>query len=226
MGALRIAIVDDHPMICDGIATMLQSWPNGQVVLKAMNGVEYANAVQAIGHVDIALIDVCMPVRDGFSTLEWMRTNQQRTLPVMLTFDPTPEVVSKVVRLGARGVLGKNIDREELHLALDHVSTTGYYMNALMTMHLHGADTSSGLVLEPPGRDKVMSCLTKRELEVIEHICAHDDPTYPMVAERMGLSENTVHTHRARIFNKLGVSNRLGLLRAAMNWRLLKRSRH
>lgn len=226
MGALRIAIVDDHPMICDGIATMLHSWPNGQVVLKAMNGEEYANAVQDIGHVDIALIDVCMPVRDGFSTLEWMRTNQQRTLPVMLTFDPTPEVVSKVVRLGARGVLGKNIHREELHTALDHVSATGYYMNEHMTMHLVGAQPSADPEPEPQGRAKVLSCLTKRELEVIEQICAHDDPTYPMVAERMGLSKNTVHTYRARIFGKLGVSNRQGLLRAALNWKLLKRYRH
>ncbi len=224
MGALRIAIVDDHPMICDGIATMLHSWPNGQVVLKAMNGEEYVQAVLEIGHVDIALIDVCMPVRDGFSTLEWMRTHQQRTLPVMLTFDPTPEVVSKVVRLGARGVLGKNIDREELHTALDHVSATGYYMNEHMTMHLVGAQHSADQ--EPQGRARVLSCLTQPELEVIEQICAPDDPSYPMVAERMGLSKNTVHTHRARIFGKLGVSNRQGLLRAALNWKLLKRFHH
>lgn len=212
-------------MICDGIATMLQSWPSGEVVLKAMNGEEYANAVQDIGHVDIALIDVCMPICDGLSTLEWMRIHQQRTLPVMLTFDPTPEVVSKVVRLGARGVLGKNIHREELHTALDHVSATGYYMNELMTMHLMGAHMYTEPDPEPQGRSKVLSCLTKRELEVIEQICAPDDPSYPLVAERMGLSENTVHTHRSRIFNKLGVCNRQGLLRAALNWRLLKRSR-
>lgn len=220
---LKIAIVDDHQMVCDGIASMLDTWSKGMVVLKARNGEEYEQGVKAIGHVDIAIIDVCMPVRDGYSTLEWIQENGHCTLPLMLTMDPDQEVVSRVVRLGARGIVTKEVHREELHLALDHVSSTGFYMNEMMKLHLvRQYKEAEG---DPKGRDRVVACLTAKELEVLEHICALDDPTYPMIADRIGVSVNTVHTHRAHIFEKLGVPTRQALLRAAMNWKLLKRMR-
>ncbi len=97
----------------------------------------------------------------------------------------------------------------------------GFHMNEFMRSLITGH--ANGQQARPTGRDRVLKCLTKRELEIIEEICAHDDPPYNTVAERMGISENTVHTHRARIFNKLGVNNRQGLLRAALNWKILKR---
>ncbi|MBL7980774.1 MAG: response regulator transcription factor [Flavobacteriales bacterium] len=224
MHSLRIAIVDDHRMVCYGISAMLNTWPRGEVILLAANGADYEQAIANVGRVDIALIDACMPVRDGFSTLEWMRTNQHDTLPIMLLcYEPSPEEVSKAVKLGARSMISKSIDKEELHQALDQVSTTGYYMNELMRSHLTGRTKTPASF--PEGREQVIRCLTKREMEVIEEICAHDDPTYAMVAERMKLSTNTIHAHRASIFEKLGVSNRQGLLRAAFNWKLLRRSR-
>lgn len=224
MEQLRIAIIDDHPLICDGICTMLKEWSKGQVVLTAANGAEYERHLASVGTVDIALVDDCMPERDGYSTLDWMRSNQQQTLPILLTTDPTPDLISKAVHLGARGVLSKALHRAELLLALDQVSTMGFHMNEFMRSLLVGS--SADRSAQPSARERVIRCLTRRELEVIEEICAHDDPPYNTVAERMGISENTVHTHRARIFNKLGVSNRQGLLRAALNWKILKRFQH
>jgi DNA-binding NarL/FixJ family response regulator len=220
---LKIAIVDDHQVVCDGIASMLDTWSKGLVVLKAGNGEEYERALKGVGHVDIAIIDVCMPVRDGYSTLAWMQANNHCTLPLMLTLDRDQEVVSKVVRLGARGILTKEVHREELHLAMDHVSSTGFYMNEMMKLHLIGHEKEA--VHDPEGRERVVACLTAMELKVIEHICASDDPTYQMIADRIGVSVNTVHTHRAHIFEKLGVPTRQALLRAAINWKLLKRMR-
>lgn len=224
MTSIRVAIVDDHPIVCSGIASMLSTWTKGKVVLMALNGSEYECALGATGHIDIALIDVHMPVRDGFSTLEWMRDRQPTTLPIMLAANPDPALFARLITLGARGLLCKSVQTLELHTALDHVITMGYYMNDLMRRHIIGRTENVEAV--PQGRDRVLACLTKRELEVIEHICAPDDPTYPNIADRMGISENTVHTHRSRIFDKLGVNSRQGLLRAAINWKLLKKFSH
>lgn len=221
MEQLRIAIIDDHPVVCDGISSMLRSWNKGQVVMTASNGAEYERCVASMGPVDIALVDDHMPVKDGYSTLDWIRSNQQHTMPILIATEPTPDLVSRAVSLGARGVLSKALQRAELLLALDQVSTMGFHMNEFMRSLITGH--ANGQQARPTGRDRVLKCLTKRELEIIEEICAHDDPPYNMVAVRMGISENTVHTHRARIFNKLGVNNRQGLLRAALNWKILKR---
>ena len=68
---LRLAVVDDHPLIRQGFAAIANTWPKGRVVLMATDGLDYERQVAELGHIHIALVDLCMPRRDGYETLRW-----------------------------------------------------------------------------------------------------------------------------------------------------------
>lgn len=212
---LRIAVVDDHPLVCDGIRGHLTSWPFGDVVLTAGNGEEYERACAAHGPIHIAIVDLSMPKRDGFETIAWIGENQPGTMSIAITFDPRPEVVERVMKLGARGIVDKTSSGEEIRRALEHVHQTGFYHNELVRRYL-----MAPVVKPRPDNVKVLKSLTRMELDLLRHLSDLDNPTYEEIAHRMGRSVNTIHTHRRNLFVKFGMDSRQGLFRLVKDWKL------
>ncbi|MCB0809315.1 MAG: response regulator transcription factor, partial [Flavobacteriales bacterium] len=100
-----MAVVDDHTVVRGAYVDLLNQWPRGQVVLDAANGVDYELRSQETGPIDIVLMDLQMPHRDGFQTTRWIRQHQRNTRVLGLSHDPTVADARELLRLGALGLL-------------------------------------------------------------------------------------------------------------------------
>lgn len=209
---LKLAVVDDHVMIRIGLERFVNDWPHGEVVLTATDGVDYEEQCRTVGHIHIALVDLCMPRRDGYDTIRWIKRNQPRTLPLAMSFQLDPFTVQRAVRAGAHGVLCKTDDAAAHRLALDHLRTTGFHYNTWFSKALRRTwedDEQADRTRSPWQR------LSEREREVLR-LYAEGHYTIEAIALRLGLSPNTVETHRRNAFRKLGIHQKAELVRMVL----------
>ena len=210
---LNLAIVDDHPLMRTGFAALVEQWPHGRVVLQAEDGVDYERQCAEVGHIHIAVVDLCMPRRDGYETIRCIRRDSPRTLPLAIAVDPTPHAISRAVRLGARGIVAKNVDATALFKALDHLRLAGFHYNDLLSRQLHRALEQEEEQRSP---DALWAALTDREREFVLLYTDPAVPTMLAVAEHMGLECRTVETHRSKVATKLGVRTKAELVRMVL----------
>ena len=216
---LNIAIVDDHAWMRDGLRVNLESWPHGRVVLEAADGLDYERKCASAPPIDIALVDVVMPNRDGIETTKWIVVNQPDTLILAITFLPTDDVVHQLLLAGVHGILPKKDDRTELFTALDHLRATRRYHNELVHRQLtHVPDPGSPMAL----RRKAVESLAPRELEFLLIYVGTDLPTIKECARRMKIERNTAEWYRKALVEKTGERSRTGLYKFALRFGLLK----
>ena len=211
---LRLAVVDDHALVRDGFAATVDHWPHGRVVLQAEHGLDYERQCAELGHIHIALVDLCMPVRDGVETLRWMARHQPRTKAMAITYDPHPPAVKRALQAGACAVLHKNIRRAELLRALDHVRLTGFHHNELVSRELRRSATAERD--PPPAPHTLWARLTDREREFLLLYTRPDVPTLLHAAQRMGIGPGTAETYRKALVAKLGVHSKAELVRLVL----------
>ncbi|MEZ4739101.1 MAG: response regulator transcription factor [Flavobacteriales bacterium] len=215
-----IALVDDHHLVRSGLATVVNNMQGYKVVLEASDGEEFIAALEQGPRPTIAVIDLNMPVMDGYETITWLRTNEPNILPLALTFDASDEALVRAVRLGARGFLLKNSQPEQLRNALDSLILTGYYHSDDMQRSLlDHRDNSKPSERE---RERILTLITERELEVLQHVCSEDEPTYEAIAAIMGVHRRTVDNYRASMFEKFNIKSKTGLVLFAMRWGLVE----
>ncbi|MBK6753751.1 MAG: response regulator transcription factor [Flavobacteriales bacterium] len=98
-----LALVDDHHLMRSGLATMLNGLDGYRVTIEAANGRELIEALRDATPPAIAIVDLNMPVMDGYATIAWLRTNAPEILPLALTFDAGDDALVRAMRAGARG---------------------------------------------------------------------------------------------------------------------------
>jgi DNA-binding NarL/FixJ family response regulator len=129
---VRIALVDDHPLMLAGMERMIQRMHGYKVVLKAKNGREFIDALPTAGRIDVAVLDLFMPLLDGFETIEWLDQHYPEMRVLALSFSNDPANVQKAMMAGAHGYLVKDMEPAEIKKALDQVMRTGYYHTDLV----------------------------------------------------------------------------------------------
>jgi DNA-binding NarL/FixJ family response regulator len=214
----RLALVDDHNLVRKGLIALLNSLPGYTVVVEAPNGREFIDVLGADVRPDIAIIDLNMPVMDGFSTLRWMGQNRPEIKCIALTFDSSENAIIRAVHSGARGFLRKDVEPEEFKEALDEVRDTGYYDSAL----LKRAVLSSGRSTYESMRKKMISAITEREMQIIKLACAPQEYTYEQIADLLGLKAHTVEAHRRNLFDRFGIKSKAGLVIFAYRWGIVQ----
>lgn len=216
---LRLAVVDDHEMARDALAAAADAWEHGTVVLAATDGLDYAERLTDAGPIDLAIVDLLMPHRDGFETMAWIREHQPTTRTLAITFDPSDDQVHRALQAGAHGVVGKCIRAEELRTALDALRSTGHYANELMMRQLtHVPDPNSPLAL----RKKLEQELSPRELEFGKRYVSDESPSRVTIAKDMHISEHTAETYRRNLVEKTGANTRLALLKCFLRFGVVK----
>ncbi|MBS1698299.1 MAG: response regulator transcription factor [Actinobacteria bacterium] len=194
MTALTLLVVDDHPVVRDGIVGMVGSADDIDVVGEASDGAE-AVALAQVHAPDVVLMDLRMPRMDGVAALrEFARLGIASRVVVLTTFDADADVLPAIAA-GATGYLLKDASREEL---LDAIRAAAAGRTVL------SPEVASRLV----GRVRTpeASLLTPRELEILALIA--DGATNRAAGSRLHLSEATVKTHLLSIYAKLGVGDR------------------
>ena len=219
-----VALVDDHHLMRSGLAATVNALGGYSVTIEAGNGKELIEALAEVvasgGALPaIAIVDLNMPVMDGYETMAWLHANAPTVLPLALTFDATDEAMVKAVRAGARGFLLKNTRPAVLKNALDSLVLTGYYYtedaNEVLQRH------PEMKTREERERDNTLAKISPREMEFLLLACDADELTYEQIADRMGVQRSTVDKFRISLFDKFKIKSKTGLVLFALRWGLL-----
>jgi DNA-binding NarL/FixJ family response regulator len=205
-GKIRILVVDDHPVVREGLAAILQTQPDFEVIGEAATGLE---AVRLVGsaHPDIVLLDLEMPEMDGVEALQQMRMIQPEIKALVFTAFDTDERIVGSLRAGAAGYLLKGAPREEVFNAIRVISQGGSLLGPVVVTKLLERISSANRNQASSSSDDLLPApLTAREDEVL-HLLAQG-LTNKEIAERLVVTERTVKFHVSSVLRKLGAANR------------------
>ena len=211
-----VVIVDDHILIAQALTGIIEKFKDYRVLYEVANGgmlIEKMKLPQNIP--DIVLLDITMPVMDGFETARWLSLNHPAILIMALSMQDEEEMLIKMIRCGARGYLLKNIHPTELEKALGDLVTKGYYYPDWMTRKVIQTMSGKDIFYEEA---KVK--LQEREIEFLHY--AASELTYKEIAEKMFCSPRTVESYRDSLFEKLGYKTRIGLVMYALKKGIIK----
>jgi DNA-binding NarL/FixJ family response regulator len=203
--SIRILVADDHPVVRDGLALMLSTQPDFEVVGAVEGGravVEQAQALQP----DVVLLDLEMPEMDGVEALRALQAVCPAVRALVFTAFDTDERILAALRAGARGYLLKGAPRDELFNAVRVVSQGGSLLQPVVASKL--LQRMAAPAESPP------EALTGREQEVLQLLA--EGKANKEIAAALVISERTVKFHVSSILSKLGAGNRTEAVRVAV----------
>jgi len=205
---IKVLIVDDHPVVREGLATMLSREDNVEVVGDAENGAEAIKKAEELGP-DIILMDLRMPEVDGVEAMSQIKKTHPNINFIVLTTYNNDEYIFKGIKAGARAYLLKESPREELFKAIDAV----YRGESLIEPAIAGKVLDRLVELSSHASPQVE--LSNREIEVLELIAKGNGNKH--IAASLNISESTVKTHIQSIFQKLDVKDRTEAVTKALS---------
>jgi DNA-binding NarL/FixJ family response regulator len=198
---IRVLICDDHMIVRQGIRQSLAEAPDIEVVGEAGDGPAALQRLRQ-GGVDVLLLDIALPGRDGLDLLRQVRDELPRLPVLMLSTYPDRQYAVRSLKLGARGYLNKSADSEQISTAVRRVATGQRFITPTVAELLAAALGNDG-----GGDDDrpVHELLSHREHQVFERLA--QGSSVGEIARDLSLSPNTVSTYRARILDKTGTRN-------------------
>ncbi len=216
---VTIALVEDHALFRNMMADMINGLDGYEVVLQAAHGQEYVELAQGT-HMAVAVVDLHMPVMDGFETIRWIREHQPSTRALALTFERTEEAMVRALRAGACGFLLKDVSKQVFRHALEQVALLGHYHDEEMNSQL--VPTTDLARRYTAAREEALSRITEREIEFIRYVCDERELTYSQIADYMNVTERTVDGYREALFRKIAVKSKAGLVIFAFKWGIVR----
>ncbi|KEJ97773.1 two component transcriptional regulator, LuxR family [Pseudosulfitobacter pseudonitzschiae] len=204
---IRVLVVDDHPMVAQGIQSILESYDDLMVVGTLGNGRDVINQLDTLKP-HVILMDLNMPEMGGLTATELVLERSPDTAVLILSMHDSPEYIASALDHGARGYVLKDVPTDEIKDAIDAVMRGERYLCT-------GAQGS----IEPKSGD-MRSQLTDREQTILLQLA--QGLSNKDVARDLDISVRTVETHRKNIKRKLGISSTAGLTRYAMEHGVLQ----
>jgi DNA-binding NarL/FixJ family response regulator len=225
MSVISLLVVDDHPLVIEGVQSLLGGQEEVQIRGKAQSLAEARSFLEKhASEIQVALIDIRLQDGLGIDLTREIREKYPHIQVIALTMYDSEAYLEAILKAGARGYLLKNTSREELLKAIKAVLAGRYYFSEgihdTIGQRLIAEKTSSAAKVPAAAPESSHAPrLTKRETQILELVAQELNNT--QIAAQLNLSPRTVHTHRRAIMQKLGVRNTAGLIRQAIELGLL-----
>ena len=215
---ISIAIVDDHTLFRKGLVSLIEIIEKDiTILLEADNGLDMQQKISAAHLPDIVLMDINMPGMDGFAAVEWLSKNHPTIKVLVVSMVETEEGIMRMLKLGVKGYLSKDVEPDELNSALTAIINKGFYYTDFITGKLvHTLQSEKA----ESGQQDIIAKLNDKERRFIQLACS--DLTYNEVAARMFLSPKTVDGYRNAMFEKLNVRSRVAMALYAVKHGIVK----
>jgi DNA-binding NarL/FixJ family response regulator len=200
-----IVIVDDHLLIAKALTNMIATFDGFEVLYECENGLELQKKFkETTQQPTIVLLDVSMPIMDGFETAKWLSKNHPEIAILALSMQNDDYSVIKMVRNGAKGYLLKNTNPKELEKGLNSIIEEGFYY----------PDWAASKIYTNLNNDKfstkhVNTTLTEKEIEFLKYVVT--DLSYNEIGIEMQCSGRTIENYRDSVCLKLKIKTRVGL---------------
>ena len=206
MSTIKIGIVDDQKLFREFLADKLNSYDDMVVILKAANGLEMIEQLEAGNEPDLILLDLSMPQKDGFAAAKYLHQRFPAILVLLLSMIDSEYVILPLIREGVNGFLNKNIDPHDLRQAIITTVSNGYYYSQ--------SSSSKMMELLKPGRTHQIKA-TEMEFDDKERRflqLAASDMIYKQIGDEMGIGIKQVEKIREDLFIRADVKNRSSLV--------------
>ncbi|WP_432698581.1 response regulator transcription factor [Marinobacterium sp. YM272] len=212
---INVILVDDHPLVVDGIRARLEDEPGIRVVGDAANGLEAVEAAMALKP-DVVMMDVSMPVMNGFEATKKLRECCPDLRVLILSMHDNREYILQLIQSGASGYILKDVSAEEMVKAIETVHHGGTYFSS------GASQTLFARFDEPAAPVGEGSVLTPREITVLRLLAGGQNNKE--IARELDISVRTVETHRQNIKSKLNIQTAAGLVKYAIEHNLVQLS--
>jgi len=201
MKKYKVVIVDDHILLSQAITELVNVFADFTMLYSCKNGKELLDKLKDTDNLpDVILMDVNMPILNGIETTQIITETYPKLKVIALSVEEEENTIIDMLKAGARGYLMKDCKKEQLENAMIKVIQEGYFHT----------NTVAKLLVESLNERNSKIELKERELEFMMHACS--EKTYKEIAEKMFVSPKTVEGYRDKLYEKLNIKNRIGLV--------------
>jgi DNA-binding NarL/FixJ family response regulator len=206
---ILIAIVDDHTLFRNGVASLMGEFDELKVVFEAENGEQMQHLLAKHPLPQVILMDINMPVMDGYLATKWVKEKYPQIKVLALSMFEDDKAVIRMIKSGANGYVLKESKPRELLEAIKTINEKGVFINEMV----------SGKLIRKVVNDGSPD-FSKKEFEFLRFCCS--ELTYKEIAEQMFVSPRTVDNYRESLFLKLNLKTRTGLVLYAIQNEIFK----
>jgi DNA-binding NarL/FixJ family response regulator len=211
---INIAIVDDHTLFRQGLASLLTDSDKIHVLFDAENGQDMIKKISLTPIPEVILMDITMPLMDGYESTKWIKQNHPEIKVLALSMFEEDKPIIGMLKSGAGGYMLKQSKAADLIEAITVIAKQSFYINELV----------SGKLLRNIQNNQPLKTqqveVNANELKFLELCCS--DLTYKQIADMMNLSPHTIDNYREALFQKFDTKSRTGLVIAALKQDLIK----
>lgn len=202
---IKIALADDHVLLRDALASLIDQYEDCKVICRSGNGKELIDFVKNGSIPDVVILDLNMPVMDGYETAIWLKENFPKSLVLMLTMYDSEIAMIRLLQAGVKGFLKKDVHPDELKYAIQSVTQNGFYYSHFASgklANLFRKDKNNNMTFQK-------SIFNDQEIDFLKLSCT--ELTYKEIAGRMKLNPRAIDNLRDNLFDKVEVKSRVGL---------------
>lgn len=199
---IKIAIADDHAMVREALSALINTWDHCKVILQAGNGEELLDQLNPSYLADIAIVDMCMPSMNGYTTIKILKEKYPSIKAIAYSTFTSEESSLLLLQAGAQAFVHKGNDMHTLKKALHEVNKNGYFFT-------DGAAIKMMKQLVKKGGHFPDYHLREKEITFLQLICS--EKTYKEIAHSMNISDRQVEYLRSNLFERFEVQSRTGL---------------
>ncbi|MES2880901.1 MAG: response regulator transcription factor [Bacteroidota bacterium] len=212
---ITIALADDHNVMRKGLASLLQGLGYG-ILYEAENGKEFIDKTTIDNLPQLAILDINMPVMDGYETSAWLKKNHPGVKVLALSMYNDEAAILRMIKNGARGYILKDSDIADVCTAIDAIISKGFFYSELITSRL--INSISHLDSPADAGVKELLDLNSKEIEFLKLCCT--EMSYKEIGTQMHLSTRTIEGYRDALCAKLKLHTRIGLAMFAIKTKI------